>query len=165
MIMRVQQDLYHILEKLNISYDYFEHPPVDTVEQLDVYAKNWNTTRCKNLFFRNHKGNRHYLVILRHDRNLKIKELEGLLKQGKITFASDWRLKKYLGQKRGGVSPFGLINDLENHVFVFIDKTLLEAEHLTFHPNTNDASLKIRPDDLIRFLDWSGNGYSFIQLY
>ena len=163
--MKGQSELYIILKNLEIPYVYHEHPAVDTVKQLDVYAKNWNTTRCKNLFFRNHKGNRHYLIILRHDRSLKIKELEGLLKQGKITFASDWRLKKYLGQKRGGVSPFGLINDLENHVFVFIDKTLLEAEHLTFHPNTNEASLKIRPDDLIRFLDWSGNGYSFIQLY
>jgi len=163
--MKGQQELYQILKSLNISYEYFEHPPVETVEQLDVYAKSWNTTRCKNLFFRNHKGNQHFLVVLRHDRNLRIKELEGLLKQGKISFASDWRLEKYMSQKRGGVSPFGLINDTENHVIVFVDETLKEAEYLTFHPNTNEASLKIHPDDLIRFLDWTGNDYSFIQLY
>jgi len=163
--MRGDKKLYSILKNLEIAFDYYEHPPVETVEQLDVYAKNWETTRCKNLFFRNHKGSKHYLVILRHDRNLRIKELEGLLKQGKISFASDWRLEKYLGQKRGGVSPFGLINDPENHVYAFVDETLLEPEYLTFHPNTNEASLKIKAKDLIRFLDYTGNGFEFIELY
>ena len=163
--MKGQKEIYSILDELSISFKYFEHPPVETVEQLDVYAKEWNTTRCKNLFFRNHKGNRHYLVILRHDRNLKIKELEALLKQGKITFASDWRLEKYLGQKRGGVSPFGLINDAENHVYVFIDETLKEATHLTFHPNTNEASLKISSADFLKFMEWTVNGFEFIELY
>jgi len=163
--MKGDNNLYNLLKEIDIPYTYYEHPPVETVEQLDVFAENWDTTRCKNLFFRNHKGNKHYLVILRHDRSLRIKELEGLLKQGKISFASDWRLEKYLGQKRGGVSPFGLINDDENHVFVFVDETLLEADYLTFHPNTNEASLKIKAKDLVRFLDYSGNGYEFIELY
>jgi Ala-tRNA(Pro) deacylase len=162
--MKGNQELYQTLKNLSIEYQYFEHPPVETVEQLDAYAKDWETTRCKNLFFRNHKGNQHYLVILRHDSNLKIKQLENLLKQGKITFASNWRLEKYLGQKRGGVSPFGLINDKENHVIVFIDQKLREAKHLTFHPNTNEASLKISYHDFIKFIEHSGNKYVFLEL-
>lgn len=163
--MRGQPELYVKLEELTIDFEYLEHPPVRTVEELDKYSKDWGSTRCKNLFFRNHKGNKHYLVILRHDRKLSIKDLEQLLKQGKITFASEWRLEKYLGLKPGAVSPFGLINDTEKHIHIFIDETLSEANHLTFHPNTNDASLKITYDALLKFLAYCGNEKTFLRLY
>ena len=124
-----------------------------------------NSGRCKNIFFRNHKGDRHYLVILEHLRKLNISDLEKRLKQGKLTFASDKRLMKYLGVEPGSVSPFGLINDSEHHVHLFIDEKLNEFEHLAFHPNVNTASLVITKTDFIRFLQNMGNPYEFIRLY
>ena len=72
------------LKELEIEYEIFEHPPVSTVEDALLYWKKIDATHCKNLFFRNHKGNRHYLVILKHDRQLVIRDLEQKLKQGKI---------------------------------------------------------------------------------
>ena len=119
----------------------------------------------KNIFLRNHKGNKHYLVILHYKQQLVIRDLEQRLKQGKISFASDKRLEKYPGLKAGSVSPFGLINDEDNHVHLFIDKELKKAKHLSFHPNINTASLIISFDDFIKFLDNSGNSYEFIELY
>ena len=65
-------------------------------------------------------------------RQLNIKDLEKRLKQGKLTFASDQRLKKYLGVEPGSVSPFGLINDTEKHVHLFIDEKLNEFDRLHF---------------------------------
>ena len=163
--MRGQKELYEVLEKLEISFDYHEHPPLNTIEEAIVHWKDFNSGRCKNIFFRNHKGNRHYLVILEHLRQLDIHDLEKRLKQGKLTFASDGRLMKYLGVQPGSVSPFGLINDTENHVHLFIDEQLNDFERLAFHPNVNTASLVITKSDFIRFLKFTGNSYEFIKLY
>ena len=115
--------------------------------------------------FQESKGDRHYLVILEHLRLLNIHDLEKRLKQGKLTFASDQRLKKYLGVQPGSVSPFGLINDAEKHVHLFIDEKLRDFDRLAFHPNDNTASLIITKSDLIKFLDHTGNSYEFITLY
>ena len=163
--MRGQKELYELFERLDIQFEYHEHPPLATIEDARIYWKDYNAGKCKNIFFRNHKGDRHYLVILEHLRQLDIKDLEKRLRQGKLTFASDKRLKKYLGVEPGSVSPFGLINDKEKHVYLFIDEKLNESDRLTFHPNINTASLVISKSDFLRFLGYSGNTYEFIRLY
>jgi len=163
--MRGQPELYQLLNDLSIGFEYHEHPPVATIEDAKLYWKDLNSGRCKNIFFRNHKGDRHYLVILEHLRQLNIKDLEQRLHQGKLTFASDQRLKKYLGVEPGSVSPFGLINDESHHVHLFIDEKLNESERLTFHPNLNTASLVIDKNDLLRFLNHLGNSWEFIKMY
>lgn len=163
--MRGQPELYHLLNELSVSFEYHEHPPVATIEDAKLYWKDLNSGRCKNIFFRNHKGDRHYLVILEHLRQLNIRDLEQRLRQGKLTFASDQRLKKYLGVEPGSVSPFGLINDDTHHVHLFIDEKLNEFERLSFHPNLNTASLVISKNDLFRFLNHCGNNWEFIKMY
>ena len=114
--MNGDPELYKILEEQDIPFEYHEHPPAPTVEAALEHWKDIDSTHCKNLFFRNHKGNRHYLVILEHTNKLAIRDLEQLLKQGKLSLASDRRLLDNLGLTPGSVSPFGLINDTENHV-------------------------------------------------
>jgi Ala-tRNA(Pro) deacylase len=163
--MRGQAELYTLLESLEIKFEYHEHPPLATIEDAKIHWENYNSGRCKNIFFRNHKGDRHYLVILEHLRQLNIRDLEKRLKQGKLTFASDQRLKKFLGVGPGSVSPFGLINDTEKHVHLFIDKKLNEFDRLTFHPNINTASLVISKSDFLKFLGYTGNSFEFIRLY
>jgi Ala-tRNA(Pro) deacylase len=163
--MRGQLELYRLFEKLDIQFEYHEHPPLATIEDAKTHWKNYNSGRCKNIFFRNHKGDRHYLIILEHLRQLNIKDLEKRLRQGKLTFASDQRLKKYLGVEPGSVSPFGLINDRDKHVHLFIDDKLNDFERLAFHPNINTASLVISKSDFVKFLEYTGNTYEFIQLY
>jgi len=160
--LRGQPELYQLLDSLKIPYDYIEHPPVPTVEEAMKYWSDIESGHCKNIFFRNHKGNRHYLVLLYYDSKLNIKELEQKLRQGKLTFASDRRLMQYLGLTPGSVSPFGLINDHTRHVHLFIDKNLMNFERLSFHPNTNTASLIIPREGLFRFLEHTGNTWEFI---
>jgi Ala-tRNA(Pro) deacylase len=163
--MRGQNDLYVLLAKLSIKFDYHEHPPVATIDDAIIHWKDYNSGRCKNIFFRNHKGDRHYLVILEHLRQLNIHDLEKRLKQGKLTFASDQRLKKYLGMEPGSVSPFGLINDIDHHVHLFIDEKLSESDRLAFHPNVNTATLVISKSDFLKFMEYTGNSFEFIKLY
>ena len=163
--MRGQKELYELFEELSIRFEYHEHPPLATIEDALLYWNDYDSGKCKNIFFRNHKGDRHYLVILEHLRQVNIRDLEQGLKQGKLTFASDQRLQKYLGLEPGSVSPFGLINDKDNHIHLFLDEKLNEYDRLAFHPNVNTATLIISKADLLKFLDFSGNSYEFIRLY
>lgn len=157
--------LYKVLDELNIPFEYHEHPPAHTVDEAMKYWKTVAATHCKNLFFRNHKGNRHYLVILEATRQMDIRSIEKQLNQGKLSFASEQRMMKYLGLKPGSVSVFGLVHDENHEVIVFLDENLQKAAKISFHPNLNTASLVISYPDFIKFLDWTGNKYHFIKLY
>ncbi len=163
--MNGSPELYQLLDKLEIAYSYHEHPPAPTIEIATEFWKDMDSGHCKNLFFRNHKGNRHYLVILDYRYELNIKKVELMLRQGKISFASEKRLAKYLGVKPGSVTPFGLINDIEKHVHVFIDNRLKEQERLSFHPLINTASLVISFKDFLSFIDYLGNSYEYISTF
>ncbi len=157
--------LYRLLEELAIAYDYYEHPAAPTVEEAARYWKDLEATHCKNIFFRNHKGNRHYLVVLEHTRELNIRDLEQRLRQGKLSFASPKRLMKYLGLTPGSVTPLGLINDVNRHVHLFLDKNLQVSDKISFHPCINTASLVISYADFLKFLEHCGNSYEYIDMY
>jgi Ala-tRNA(Pro) deacylase len=157
--------LYQLLSDLGIPFEYHGHPPAPTIEEAMKYWKDLDATHCKNLFFRNHKGNKHYLVILKHTRQMGIHELEKQLKQGKLSFASDERMMKYLGVTPGSVTPFGLINDKDHHVHVFLDHNLPDSTTISFHPCINTASLIIKAEDFLRYIEWTTNPYEFITLY
>ena len=160
-----QQKVVDTLKSLGIEFDIHFHPPIPTIEEAINYWKEFDSTHCKNLFFRNHKGNKHYLVLFECMHQMDIHDLEHRLHQGKLSFASEARMDKYLGLKPGSVSPFGLINDEEHHVHVFIDQNLHNAERLSFHPNDNTATIVIKNEDFIKFLDAMGNSYEFVELY
>lgn len=157
--------LYAILEELNIQYDYLEHPPAPTIEVAKQYWSGHENGHCKNIFLRDHRGKQHYLIILHGDYQLNITNIEKMLKRGKLSFASEQRLLKYLQLTPGSVTPFGLINDTEHHVQVFIDHNLQKAGKLSFHPCINTASLRVDLHDFVRFLDFCGNPYSWLPLY
>lgn len=159
----IREKVYKVLTDLGIEYEVYEHPPLDTIEIALEYWKDIDAMHCKNLFFRNHKGNRHYLVIIKDTTPFILKNLEKKLKQGKLSFASEKRLLKYLGVKAGSVSPFGLLNDDEHHVHIFMDEQLKTANKISFHPNDNTASLVLKFTDLLKYLDYLGNSYEFIN--
>lgn len=160
-----KQKVLETLGQLDIEFRVYEHRPLPTIEIAMEVWKDIPSTHCKNLFFRNHKGNRHYLVILESKQKLDIHDLEKRLKQGKISFASQKRMDKYLGVEAGSVSPFGLINDNDSHIHLFLDKNLKESEKISFHPNVNTASVVIAFSDFMKYLDWTGNSYEFLELY
>lgn len=163
--MRGQQQVYDYLDKLNIKYDYYEHPEAPTIEIAAQFYRGEGTVLCKNLFFRNHKGNKHYLVIMDASHNMNIHDIEKQLHQGKLSFASPERMMKYLGVRPGSVSLFTLVNDLQHEVTLFVDNKLKLAEKVSFHPNDNTASLVISNSDMMKFIQHVGNEYQFLDLY
>lgn len=157
-----ENNLKTVLDQLSINYTRYEHPPVYTVEEAEKYWKDIEGAHCKNLFLRNNKGNRHFLVVLEQSRQVDLKKLGETSGAGKLSFASAKRLEKYLGLETGAVSPFGLINDGEKQVEVILDKNLQKSEAINFHPNVNTATLTLSYEDFIRFLEHCGNAVSYI---
>ena len=165
-----QQDMrrakvFEWLAAHNIEYSFYEHPEAPTIEIAREYWRADGSKHCKNLFFRNHKGNRHYLVVFDSEQSLAIHDLEHRLRQGKLSFASEQRMERYLGLRPGSVSPFGLINDEENHVHLFLDANLLRYPSLSFHPNDNRATVVISQEEFGRYLEAVGNSFEYIELY
>ncbi len=150
-----------LLEKLDIGFTRHEHPPVYTVEEASRYYASMEGGQCKNLFLRNNKGNRHYLVILEDSKRADLKRLANTIGEKGLSFASADRLLKYLGVEAGAVSAFGLINDREKRVAVVLDKDLQKEDLINFHPNVNTATLTISMADFMRFLEHCGNSILF----
>ena len=106
-----------------------------------------------------------YLVCFDCDRDMAIHDLEQRLHQGKLSFASPERMARYLGLEPGSVSPFGLINDEEHHVHLFLDCNLQKAESVSFHPNDSRGTVVVPREEFMRYLDAVGNSWEFIELY
>lgn len=160
-----QPQVYECLDKMGIEYEYYEHPEAPTIEIAAQFYRGEDTTLCKNLFFRNHKGNRHYLVIMDSRHQMDIHSIEKMLRQGKLSFASSERMMKYLGLHPGSVSLFGLVNDKDHEVTLFVDKGLVNVKKVSFHPNDNHASLVISSSDMFKFIENIGNEWKVVDLY
>ena len=147
-----KQRVYDALEQLKIKYEVVEHEPVHTMEDMDRLGLPQKGTLCKNLFLRDAKGKRHFLVTCDEKKTVDLKTLGRQLGAGNLSFASEDRLEKYLGLKQGSVSPFGLMNDTEHAVEFFIDKDLSRWKSLGIHPLENTATVFLSFKDLDKFL-------------
>ena len=159
---REERVLEH-LSRLGITFERFEHPPVPTVEEAVKHWAGIDAAHCKNLFLRNQKGNRHYLVIIAYTKRADLRAVAAQIGDGKLSFASPDRLMTHLGVAPGSVSPAGLINDRERHVRVYLDRDLKSAERISFHPNVNTATVTVAFSDFERFLAVCGNPVSFLD--
>jgi Ala-tRNA(Pro) deacylase len=160
----VRAPIFAALSALGITYDLFEHPPVFTADEA---ARHWSSIKgaaVKNLFLRNKKGDRHYLVILGIEKQADLRHLVKVIGDDRLSFGSPERLHRYLGVTPGSVSPLGLIHDASHSVRVIVDSDLRSAQRLIFHPNDNTASLTISGADFVRFLEQQGNSVRWVKL-
>jgi len=152
------------LRELGIAFSRYEHPPVATVDEAERHWAGIDATHCKNLFLRNQKGTRHYLVILEAAKQANLRAVADQIGDGKLSFASADRLLTHLGLTAGSVSPFGLIHDRQHAVRVVIDRDLKSASRVAFHPNINTVTLTIAYSDFQKFLDACGNTVQYVSV-
>jgi Ala-tRNA(Pro) deacylase len=152
------------LDELKIRYSVFEHPPVYTIEEMDSLGIFSDVYICKNLFVRNDKGNKHYLITIRKDKQANLKEISSRISESRLSFASEERLQKYLGLKKGEVTPLGIINDTEHSVILILDKDLVGETKLGVHPNDNTATVVLSFDDLIKYIKFFGNKHNITSI-
>lgn len=159
----VERVLAH-LSSLSIPFERFDHAPVSTVEDGIREWAGIDAAHCKNLFLRNQKGDRHYLLIVVHTTRVDLRAVASQIGDGKLSFGSPERLMAKLGVAPGAVSPFGLINDSARHVRVFIDRELKSAPRVSFHPNDNTVTIALAFADFERFLEHCGNPVKYVTV-
>lgn len=152
------------LKELGIAFDLHRHAAVFTVEQSKALRGSLAGGHIKNLFLRNKKGDRMWLVVAEEDRKIDLKTLAEKIGADKISFGSPDRLMTYLGVRPGSVTPLALINDKACQVQPMLDRALLAMAPLHCHPLVNDMTLAMAPADLIRFIEACGHKPGLVDL-
>lgn len=151
-------DIYAFLDRHGITYQRFDHPAVFTCEQAkEIRIDPMPGKDTKNLFLRDEKGKRHFLVTVGHEKQVDLKALKKMFDTQKLSFASPDRLKTYLGVEPGSVTLLGLINDTEHAVEFFVDEAVWSADAVCCHPLVNTATLCIPHEGIVKFLAATGH--------
>jgi len=158
-----REALFERLAALGIETETVAHAPVFTVEESKALRGDLPGGHCKNLMFKDKKGAL-WLVVCLEDTQVDIKALEKLIGSARLSFAKPDLLQTVLGVDPGSVTPFGLINDTEALVTVVLDKTMLQSSVLNYHPLKNDATTRIRPVDLQKFIAACGHRAKIVDL-
>lgn len=141
-----------------------EHAPVMTVEEAERLVPRLPGASTKNLFLRDKKGARHFLVTVPHDVAVDLAALGAALGAGRLGFASAERLRRHLGIAPGAVSLLALVNDAAGAVEFVIDRRVWEAEAVHAHPLVNSATLVLPHAGLERFLAATGHAPRIIAV-
>ncbi|CEO90356.1 MAG TPA: prolyl-tRNA synthetase associated domain-containing protein [Syntrophaceticus sp.] len=160
----IRQKVFDIMKSMNIPYDVTEHPAVYTMEEMEKLNIDSNNEVVKNLFIRDDKKKRFFLIVLQKNKRADLKEIRKQLNCRPLSFASEKYLFKLMGLNTGAVSPFGVLNDVDCTVEVVLDKDILAFERIGVHPNDNTATVWIRPQDLELIIRNHGNDISYIEI-
>ena len=142
----------NFLKAKGIDYILHEHPGVYTCEEAKKYHGNISGLACKNLFLKGKKSSRYFLVILPAQNRVNLKRIREIVGEKHITFADSEELRGKLGLDSGAVSPFGLLNDRDHEVEVYIERGVYNADGVSFHPNRNTATLELSNAMFHKFL-------------
>ena len=93
----MENEVYRLLDKLNIEYTKIEYPPLFTCEDNEKYNIKFDAIVCKNLFIRNSNKSQYYLVVLLLEKRVDLKSLQLILKEKILSFGNE----NVLGEKLG----------------------------------------------------------------
>lgn len=160
----IRQGVFDYLSDMNISYDIIEHPAVYTIEEMDNLCIDTNNQVVKNLFVRDDKKKRYFLIAIQKDKRVDLKKLKVKLNSRPLSFASESALYEILGLDKGAVTPFGILNDINCKVEVVLDEDLQYYNRIGIHPNDNTATVWIKPEDLELVVRKHGNAFSYVEI-
>lgn len=153
------------LKELNIEYKEVVHEPVYTIEEMDALGDIFENAKiCKNLFVRDQKGKKHFLIVLPEEKRAPLSEIAVKIQSTKLSFASEERLMKYLKLTPGAVTPLAVINDENSEVIVVLDEDLKKEKVLGVHPCVNTATILITPENLEKYIKENNNQIKYIKI-
>ncbi|MGL3822252.1 prolyl-tRNA synthetase associated domain-containing protein [Sphingopyxis sp. R3-92] len=144
--------LFDRLAELGATRAIVPYPAHETVEEGKRLRGDMAGTFTKNLLLKDKKG-RLFLLAIHEDRELHLKSLHTRIgANGRLGFATAERMEALLGVAPGALTPLGIINDEAGEVTVVIDRVLLNAQQVNFHPLVQQESIGLSPDALIAFV-------------
>ena len=162
--MQAYETVYETLGKMGIDFEVVEHPPAPTTEEADRYIEGKEGVRTKTLFLCNKKSTAFYLVIMDDAKRLDMKELADILDEKRLSFASADKLMAKMALPPGTVSLFGLINNHEHDIKIYLDQDMLSESIMTFHPNDNSKTVFISTENMYKFIAGMNYEYKVIDL-
>lgn len=133
---------------------------MEELGDVDLPYPEWD---AKNLFVRDDKKSNYYLITVRGEKRVNLKEFGKRNGLRKLSFASPENLMSFMGLTPGSVTPLGLLNDKESRVHFFLDAEFT-GHKIGVHPNDNTATVWLESDDLIRLIQAHGNEVSVTEI-
>jgi Ala-tRNA(Pro) deacylase len=150
-------ELFAFLAAHGMAYQRVEHAPVRTWEEAEALVPDLPGVHTKNLFLRDRRGQRHFLVAVAGGSQGDLRGLASLLGVSRLTMASPGRLARHLRLAPGAVTLLGIVNDEARAVEVVVDRSVWHCEWIQCHPLVNTATLALRQEDLARLLQVTGH--------
>ncbi len=139
------------LDAQGIAHTTHEHPAVFTVAEGPELKARLPGAHTKNLFLKDKKG-RLWLISARQDTVIDLKRLHRTIGSDRLSFGNPELMAEVLGVTPGSVTAFALVNDRARRVTFVLDKALVDAELVNFHPLINTATTAVTTRDFLRFL-------------
>lgn len=160
-----KQEIYNYLKTKNVWHEITEHQAVYNMAELSQINIPYPQANAKNLFVRDDKKKNYYLITVKGDKKIDLKEFRKINQTRPLSFASENDLVNIMNLFPGSVTPFGILNDKQKRVTVFLDEDFWEAPNLIgIHPNDNTATVWLKPDDLVKIIQEHGNDIRIIQI-
>jgi len=148
---KTPQQLFETLKQLGIENATVTHKAAMTVEESRALRGDVPGRHSKNLFLKDKKSN-FWLVVVDEQRTIDLKGLRKRLSVANLSFAKPQVLHDVLGVSPGSVTPLAVINDTDGRATVVLDKALLDADQVSFHPLINTQTTTITGNALGAFL-------------
>ena len=149
--MLTEKNILKLLQNQGFSFKIYNHEALYTVNDSSEKRGKIKGAHSKNLFLKNKKNN-FFLISCLENRQVDLKKMTKCLNFGNISFAKEDTLFKWLGVQPGSVTPFGLLNDINNKVEFYLDSGFLTHETINFHPLVNTSTINLLTNDFINFL-------------
>lgn len=141
-----------------IPFTRYDHDAVFTCDDVTrAVPADAAGVQTKNLFLRDHRGKRHWLLVTSCEKAVDLKSVAPLIDADHLSLASPERLLKYLGVTPGSVTVLGLAHDTAHAVALVVDRDVWNADAWRVHPLTNTATLVIATPDVRRFIAATGH--------
>lgn len=160
-----KQEIYDYLRRNNIWYEVTEHKAVYNMEDLSQVDIPYPQADAKNLFVRDDKKQNYYLITVKGDKKVNLKEFRKSNNIRPLSFASENDLMDIMKLLPGGVTPLGVLNDEQIKVTVFLDSYFFENTHIIgVHPNDNTATIWLNSNDLLKIIQEHGNVVKIVDI-
>ena len=147
----VELETFALLDRLHIPYAWVAHETADTIADCDVVSEVLGISICKNLFLCNRQKTAFYLLTMPGGKPFQTKVLSAQLGTTRLSFAPP--------------ELMGLAYDTERRVRLVMDRAVHDAAWFGCHPCKNDASLRLRTEDLLHvFLPHTGHDVTVVDL-
>lgn len=158
-----KEETYQYLADHQVEFEITEHGAVFNMADLEAVKLPYPDADAKNLFVRDDKRRNYYLITVKGDKRVDLKDFRRKHELRPLTFCSAEELMDIMKLYPGAVTPLGLLNDEERKVKFYLDEAF-STGLIGIHPNDNTATIWMQTADLVRIISEHGNNVEIVNL-